>query len=88
MLGFIAMFGALGDLAPEAGKPFRVIQLVLGVTIGGLLWWTGLAIAMRRRQTRLTDHTLDVINRVASSILIGFGALILARLVLFWFGLA
>ena len=87
MLGFVAMFGALGDLAPDAGQSFRVAQLVVGVVIGGLLWWTALALAVRRLRQRLTGHALALINRFAGSILIGFGALILSRLAFLQLGL-
>ena len=87
MLGFVAMFGALGDLAPDAGESFRVAQLVIGVVIGGLLWWTALAVAVGRLRQKLTGRTLALINKFAGSILIGFGMLILARIALLGFGL-
>ena len=87
MLGFVAMFGALGDLAPDSGESFRVAQLVMGVVIGGLLWWTALALAVRRLRQRLTGRTLALINNFAGSILIGFGMLILARIAFLRFGL-
>ena len=87
MFGFLALFGALGDLAPEAGEWLRVTHLLLGVAIGGVAWWTGLAVAVSRLRERLTDHTLELINRLAGSLLIGFGAVILGRLALMQFGL-
>lgn len=87
MFGFLALFGAIGDLAPEYGEWVRLAYLIVGVGIGGLLWWTALALAVRRLRERLTDHTLELISRLAGSLLIGFGAVILVRLTLLQFGL-
>lgn len=87
MLGFLALFGAIGSIAPEHGEWVRLANLILGVGIGGLLWWTALALAVRRLREKLTDHSLELISRLAGSLLIGFGAVILARLLLVQIGL-
>lgn len=87
MLGFIALFGAIGDLAPEYGEWVRLAHLVLGVAIGGLLWWTALALTVTHLRQRLTDHTLEMISQLAGWLLIGFGGIILGRLALMQLGL-
>lgn len=79
LLVFVALFVALGDLVPESGERVRVAEIVLGVAIGSLLWWTILALTVSQVRVRVTEGTLELISRVAGSLLIGLGAVILAR---------
>lgn len=81
-MGIIALFGTLGDFAPEYGEWIRVAHLVGGVVAGALLWWTALALGVTHLRERLTDHTLEVMSRVAGSLLILFGVVILGRITL------
>jgi predicted metal-binding membrane protein len=44
---------------------------------GSLLWWLGLSELIATIRHRLTEGRLKLINRVAGSILIAFGAVLL-----------
>lgn len=87
MLGFIGLFGALGDIAPGEGDWVGTAELVLGVALGTLAWWTTVAGVVSRVRERFTEGTLARINLVAGTILIGFGGVILGRLALLRLGL-
>ncbi len=82
VLGFIALFGALGDWAPDEGDWLGTGELVLGVAIGTLMWWTTVAGVVTRFRGNLTARMLGLVNLVAGSIMVAIGGLILGRLVL------
>ncbi|XWN33265.1 MAG: LysE family transporter [Devosia sp.] len=87
VFGFIAYFGALGEWGPQKGDVMGTIQLLLGVGIGTLSWWTGLTALVTRLRVHMTEETLSKINVVAGALLVGFGALILGRLSVTYFRL-
>lgn len=80
IFGFIALFGALGDLAPNRDDWVGTAWLVLGVAIGTLGWWSFLAGVINRLRGRLTFRSLQWVNRLAGVFLIVFGGAILGRL--------
>ena len=66
----------------EASTPSRALLLVASIMSGSLLWWLGLSELIATIRHRLTEGRLKLINRVAGSILIAFGAvLVLSELV-------
>lgn len=87
IFGFIAYFGALGEWGPQEGDIVGTAQLVLGVAIGTMGWWLGLAAVVTKLRLRLDESALARINVVAGAVLVGFGALILGRLSVTFFGL-
>lgn len=87
VFGFIAYFGALGEWGPQKGDVMGTMQLLLGVGIGTLSWWTGLTALVTRLRVHMTEETLSKINVVAGALLVGFGALILGRLSVTYFRL-
>ncbi|MEM8854217.1 MAG: LysE family transporter [Pseudomonadota bacterium] len=87
VFGFIAYFGALGEWGPQKGDVVGTMQLLLGVGIGTLSWWTGLTALVTRLRVHMTEETLSKINVVAGALLVGFGALILGRLSVTYFRL-
>lgn len=84
VFGFIAYFTALGEWGPQKGDVAGTVQLLLGVGIGTLGWWCGLAAAVTRLRLHLEEATLARVNLVAGALLVGFGALILGRLSVTW----
>ncbi|MEM7695344.1 MAG: LysE family transporter [Pseudomonadota bacterium] len=85
IFGFVAYFGALGEWAPEKGDYVGTAQLILGVAIGTLGWWCGLAAVVTQLRVRLTEARIAKFNVVAGALLLGFGALILGRLSVTYF---
>ncbi|MCW1843600.1 LysE family translocator [Prosthecomicrobium hirschii] len=88
VLGFIAVFGSLGDLAPAPGDYLGATLLVLGVLAGGCGWWFFVASLVSVVRDKLTDRGLERINQGAGAVLILFGAAILGRLACAALGLA
>lgn len=86
ILGFIAVFGSLGEFAPEAGDWFGATALVLGVLAGGAGWWVFVAGTVSLVRERMTDRALEAINHGAGALLVLFGVAILGRLA--WVALA
>jgi threonine/homoserine/homoserine lactone efflux protein len=79
VLGFLAFFGALGDLAPATGDWPAAAAFVAGVASGGTLWWLTVATVVAALRERMTDRTLVRINQIAGAILVLFGAGMLIR---------
>lgn len=85
ILGFIAVFGSLGNLAPEPGDFVGATMLVIGVLAGGTGWWFLVAAVVSLVRARMTDKSLERINHTAGAILVLFGLAIFARLALVQF---
>lgn len=80
ILGFLAVFGSLGDLAPEPGDYVGASLLVAGVLAGGTGWWFFVSGLVSLLRDRMTDRSLQRINQVAGGLLMIFGVVILGRL--------
>ncbi|KZL18833.1 Arginine exporter protein ArgO [Pseudovibrio axinellae] len=79
ILGFIAIFGSLGERAPAKGDYFGALALVLGVLSGALLWWACLSALVSKLRNRMNDKWLAAINHTAGVVLLVFAGLILAK---------
>jgi threonine/homoserine/homoserine lactone efflux protein len=79
ILGFIAVFGSLGEFAPAAGDYLGASALVAGVLAGGTAWWFLMASLVALVRGRMTDRALETINHGAGALLILFGAALLIR---------
>jgi threonine/homoserine/homoserine lactone efflux protein len=85
ILVFLAIFAAIGFTGPGATMGPAAI-LVLGVWLGSLLWWAGLAsLAGLARLSFSRDH-LVWINRGSGGILVSCGAVLLGSVLLHHFG--
>lgn len=84
VLGMLALFGSLGDLAPAHGDWLGAGLFVAGVVSGGASWWFVVATVVAILRDRMTDTTLVRINVVAGGLLMVFGAAMLARLPFLW----
>jgi len=87
LLGFLAIFGSLGEWAPEPGDWLGAGELVLGVVGGSFLWWLLIAALVAKLRDHLDDHWLERVNWFAGGLLITFGLIILVRLALIFGGL-
>lgn len=82
VLGFLAIFGSLGDWAPDPENYMGAVFLVAGVLAGALGWWIVLASLVSYLRERMNDTWLLWINRVAGGALCLFGLAIFAHLYL------
>lgn len=80
VLGFLALFGSLGDWAPKPGDWLAAGMFVVGVVSGGSSWWLAVATAISALRDHMTDRTLARINLIAGALLVLFGVAVLARL--------
>jgi threonine/homoserine/homoserine lactone efflux protein len=79
VLGFIAVFGALGPLAPDHGDYPGAAFLVAGVAAGGVGFWVLAVALIALVRRRMTVAALQRINLAAGAILGLFGVALLAR---------
>jgi threonine/homoserine/homoserine lactone efflux protein len=80
VLGFLALFGSLGDLAPRPGDWLGAGFFVIGVAAGASSWWLFVSALVAMLRDRMTDDTLHQVNRVAGGLLIVFGVVMVGRL--------
>lgn len=80
VLGFLALFGSLGDLAPRQGDWLGAGFFVIGVAAGATFWWFSISAMIAVLRDRMTDGTLHRLNRAAGGLLILFGVVMVARL--------
>lgn len=85
ILVFLAIFAAIGFSGPEATLG-RAAILVLGVWLGSLSWWVGLAFGAGMVRLSFSRQHLVWINRGSGGILVCCGAALLGSLLLEHFG--
>lgn len=79
VLGFLALFGSLGDLAPRPGDWVGAGFFVIGVAAGAAGWWFAVSALVAMLRDRMTDETLHRVNRIAGALLILFGVVMIGR---------
>jgi threonine/homoserine/homoserine lactone efflux protein len=85
IIGMLAVIGGLSSLIGGLDTYLEALVLVASVMGGSLLWWLGLAKLISTIRHRLNESRLRLINRVAGTLLMAFGAvLLLNELVLHW----
>jgi threonine/homoserine/homoserine lactone efflux protein len=76
ILGMLALVGGLGSLMGGLNTYLEALLLVASIMGGSLLWWLGLSELIATIRHKLTESRLKLINSVAGSILIAFGAVL------------
>lgn len=71
ILSFAALFAGLG-LAATSGYA-AALPVVIGVTLGSLLWWVALSGGVALARHKLPDGFVRWVSRLSGMILIGFG---------------
>lgn len=79
ILGMAAMVGGLGSLIGGLNTNLEALILVASIMGGSLLWWLGLSELIATIRHKLTDGRLKWINRIAGTILFGFGVVLLVE---------
>jgi len=77
ILGMAAMIGGLGSLLGGLNTYPEALLLVAAVMGGSLLWWLGLSELIATIRHKLTEGRLKLINRIAGTVLIVFGMILL-----------
>jgi threonine/homoserine/homoserine lactone efflux protein len=85
ILAFLAIFAGIGFTGQDATLG-RAAILVLGVWLGSLLWWAGLALGAGMVRPSFRPHHLVWINRGSGGILVFSGVALLGSLVVQHFG--
>lgn len=73
LLGFVALFGGLGEAVVEPGEFGEASLLVLGVLIGGSLWYGFVVSMVSLARARLDEKWFRMVNALAGTGLMIFG---------------
>lgn len=79
ILGFLAIFSSMGSILALGASLYRPLIVILGVALGGALWWLVLSFLISHAKTRLSPTTLDRINRWSGIFVAAFGFALLLR---------
>lgn len=71
LAAFLVVFPTLGIIGPYSMA--ESIMLIVGVTIGTVLWWTLLCCVMGLFHKRITDDKFKKVNHVLGTLMIAFG---------------
>jgi len=82
MLGFIAIFGGIADFAIGSEDYWRASLLVVSVIAGSAIWWVIITGFVSLFRGRMTDRSLELLNHVSAVIIVLFGGVVLARLMI------
>jgi len=77
VLGYLAIFNSLSTHLALGASPYRPAIVLLGIALGGALWWLLLSFFIGRLKTRLGASALDRINRWSGILVAAFGFLLL-----------
>jgi threonine/homoserine/homoserine lactone efflux protein len=78
-LGYVAIFSSMSSMLAIGASPYRPPIVLLGIALGGALWWLLLSFFIVRLKTRLGAPTLDKINRWSGIFVAAFGFVLLMR---------
>lgn len=79
IISFAAIFAGL-RLGETAGEYSSAALMVLGVFSGSAAWWLTLSLGIGLLREKFTHTTMTWVNRLAGTLIIGFGVMVLASL--------
>jgi threonine/homoserine/homoserine lactone efflux protein len=79
--GFLAIFGTMSSVLKLGSAPYRPMVAVLGVALGGMLWWLFLSYVVEKLKSRISVRVFDHINRWTGILIAGFGFALLMEAV-------
>lgn len=71
--GFLAIFGTMNAVLRLGASPDRPVTVVLGVVLGGTLWWLFLSFVVTKLKGHITEKIFDRINRWTGVLIAAFG---------------
>jgi threonine/homoserine/homoserine lactone efflux protein len=78
-IGFAAMFSGITDVIADEPSLFNGANLVFGVALGALLWWSAFAGLTWYFRKKMTQGVLMKINRTAGVLILLSGFLLVGR---------
>ena len=78
-LGFLAIFSAMAGVLMLGTAPYRSTTVVIGVALGGALWWAFVSVLINRFKSKFSVTTLDRINRWSGILIAAFGFVLLMQ---------
>jgi len=79
VLGYLAIFSSMSGMLALGATPYRPAIILIGIALGGALWWLLLSLFVVRLKTKLSASTLDKINRWSGIFVAAFGFVLLLR---------
>ena len=76
---FIAAFTAAGVFKTTLSS-FDILNLVIGVAAGAMLWWTILAVSIRLIRKKLNVKAFLIINKISGFSIMGYGLFTFSRI--------
>ena len=77
VLGYLAIFSSLSTTLDLGASHYRPAMVLIGIAMGGTLWWLLLSLFIGRLKTKLGASALDLINRWSGILVAAFGFLLL-----------
>ena len=77
--GFLAIFGTMNAVLKLGASADRPVTVVLGVVLGGTLWWLFLSFVVTKLKSRITEKIFDRINRWTGVLIAAFGFALLMQ---------
>lgn len=77
--GFVTIFGTMSAVLKLGESADRPVTVVVGVAIGGTLWWLFLSVLVSRFKSRISEGVFDKINRWTGVLIAAFGFALLAE---------
>lgn len=71
--GFLAIFGTMNAVLRLHEGADRPPTVIIGVALGGMLWWLLLGFLVSRFRSRISDRALDRINHWTGVLIAAFG---------------
>jgi len=82
MMGFLAIFGGVGNLVSRPGDYAGAGAMVAAVMFGSFLWWLTVSWFASLFRRRIAENGLRVVNLISGAVIVCFGVGIFVKLVL------
>jgi threonine/homoserine/homoserine lactone efflux protein len=79
ILGFFAIVSSMSGILSLGSSPYRPVSMLLGVALGGTLWWLLLSLFVAKLKAKLSAASLDRINRWSGIFVAAFGFFLLLQ---------
>lgn len=87
VLGLFAIFGGVSTFV-EVSSHVDALTMVAAIMAGSLAWWVGLSHLIGRIRHTISEDRLQLLNRIAGTLLIGFGVLLIGEVIVKFLGRA